>query len=243
MSGTSPRSSGQHVDRTMLSRREFAAAAAALGVSATTARAARAEPASPAPADRADDVNGTFPLTEETVTLRVLIASNPAVEDFTTNTFTQWYEEKTNVHIEWEVVPLAEAQTGLNVRLASGDLPDIIMGFEATPRGLPPSLQVLYGTRRVHSLNALIEEHGVGQARLRPIPALARGSHRTGRAASSPCPQSTGCHHVSYPKSSAYQPGSMSWAGVPTTTAEFEQVFKRSRSATRTGNGWPTKFP
>ena len=32
-------------------------------------------------------------------------AGNPLVENFETNDFTKWYEEKTNVHIEWEVVP------------------------------------------------------------------------------------------------------------------------------------------
>jgi putative aldouronate transport system substrate-binding protein len=46
-----------------------------------------------------------FPLTEEKVTLRVALPSNTGVEDFNTNKFTQWYEEQTNVHVEWILLP------------------------------------------------------------------------------------------------------------------------------------------
>ncbi len=52
---------------------------------------------------------GTFPITKEKVTLKVLVPAHPLVEDYKTNVFTKWYEEKTNVHIEWEVIPTQNA--------------------------------------------------------------------------------------------------------------------------------------
>ena len=37
---------------------------------------------------------GEFPIVEEPVTLRVLMLGHAIVEDFQTNTFTEWYSEK-----------------------------------------------------------------------------------------------------------------------------------------------------
>ncbi len=71
-----------------------------------------------------------FPLTQEKATLRIAVPSNPAVEDFTTNAFTKWYEEQTNVAVEWVVLPAGdEGLQKLNLMLSSGDVPDVIMGF------------------------------------------------------------------------------------------------------------------
>ncbi|MEM7032854.1 MAG: extracellular solute-binding protein [Chloroflexota bacterium] len=100
---------------------------------------------------------GTFPIVEEKVSLRVLMVQHPLVEDFETNEFTKWYEEKTNVHIDWELVPSSGATEKLNLVLASGDLPDVIMDFTVSP-----AQQTIYGTQGLFlPLNDLIEEYGV----------------------------------------------------------------------------------
>lgn len=80
------------------------------------------------------DVHGNieFPLTEEPVELTVWTEQLASVENFDTNYMTQWYEEMTNVHINWITVPTAERKTKLNLSLASGDYPDIYGGdFDA----------------------------------------------------------------------------------------------------------------
>ena len=46
-----------------------------------------------------------YPIVPEKVNLRVLMGGNAAVEDFNTNDFSLWYEEKTNVHVNYEVLP------------------------------------------------------------------------------------------------------------------------------------------
>ena len=37
---------------------------------------------------------GTYPLVQEKTTLKVMVRGNPLVENFETNDFTKWYEEK-----------------------------------------------------------------------------------------------------------------------------------------------------
>ena len=100
---------------------------------------------------------GTFPLVTEKATLKVMIPSNSLVENFETNEFTKWYEEKTNVHIEWIIVPQQSASEKLNLMLASGDYPDIIMGM-----GVSAAQQMIYGKQGVFlPLNDYIDEYSV----------------------------------------------------------------------------------
>ena len=138
-----------------------AAAGAAVGLGSMVAGAQEASPAASSGAQVDPTVNEpqqTFPLVSEPTTLRVMIPSNPSVEDFATNEFTAWMEEWTGVHIEWDVVPAAtpaERDAALNLRLASGDYPDIIMSF-----GIQPTVAQIYGQQGVFQpLNDLIEKN------------------------------------------------------------------------------------
>jgi putative aldouronate transport system substrate-binding protein len=105
-----------------------------------------------------DNINsaGIFPIVKEKVTLKVLMSGSPRVEDYNTNEFTKWLEEKTNVHVDWEVVPAAQADQKLNLMLASGTYPDIILGFAVTP-----TKQLIYGSQGIFKpLNELIDKYG-----------------------------------------------------------------------------------
>src|SRR5829696_6991543 len=72
---------------------------------------------------------GEFPIVTEPVTLKILIATGEAISDFNDNAYTQWLEEKSGLDLEIEMVSSSDAQTKLNVLLASGDLPDVLLGF------------------------------------------------------------------------------------------------------------------
>ena len=99
---------------------------------------------------------GEFPIVKEKVTLKVLVKQASQVEDYETNWFTQYLEEKTNVHIDCEVVPTKNADTKLNLMLSSGDYPDIIMNFDVSP-----SQQMIYGKQGIFlPLNDLIDNSG-----------------------------------------------------------------------------------
>lgn len=68
-----------------------------------------------------------YPLVQEKQTLRVLVPTYGI--DWVNNDFTRWYEELTNVHVEFTTVPDEGAITPLNLMMASGGYPDIVMGF------------------------------------------------------------------------------------------------------------------
>ena len=69
-----------------------------------------------------------FPVVKEKVEFDVFAPKSSFVADFETNEFTKWYEEKTNVHINWSV-PSGDAQQAFNLMIASGEYPDIVLGM------------------------------------------------------------------------------------------------------------------
>ncbi|NOU94091.1 extracellular solute-binding protein [Paenibacillus sp. LMG 31456] len=99
---------------------------------------------------------GTLPITKEKTTLKVLVEGRPNI-DFATSSATKWVEEQTNIHIEWQVAPEGpESPVKLNVVLASGDYPDVIMNFHVTS-----AQQLNYGKQGVFiPLNKLIDQYG-----------------------------------------------------------------------------------
>lgn len=72
--------------------------------------------------------NEPVSLSDEKVTFSVFTQVGGAtVEDIVTNEFTAWYEDKTNVHIDWQVVASGAGQQ-IPLIIASGDLPDMFFG-------------------------------------------------------------------------------------------------------------------
>ncbi len=81
------------------------------------------------------------------------------VDDYVDNEFTKWLEEKTNIHLEFDIAPMAheENRQKLNLVLASGQLPDIIMNF-----GIPlDEQQTMADQGLIIPLDDLIEKYGV----------------------------------------------------------------------------------
>lgn len=97
--------------------------------------------------------NIEFPLSDKKIELTVWTEqlSDKRITDFETNMQTKWYEELTNVHINWIAVPTAEKETKLNLSLASGDYPDIYGGDFST------SQATLYGGKVFRALNDLLD--------------------------------------------------------------------------------------
>lgn len=99
---------------------------------------------------------GTFPIVKEKVTLSALGRQAYNTSDLETNEFTKWYEDKTNVHIDWIQVPDKEATEKLNVLMAGGNYPEIILNGSFSN-----AQQLLYGQQGIFQpLNDLIEEYG-----------------------------------------------------------------------------------
>ncbi|GAC1544342.1 MAG: extracellular solute-binding protein [Herpetosiphon sp.] len=180
---------------------------------------------------------GMFPLTPQKITLRVAIPGNPQVEDFGTNAFTKWYEQQTNVHIEWLTLPTAdEGLAKLNLMLSSGDYPDVIMGF----RNISPAQLQVYGQQGIFlPLNDLIEKSG-------PNIKKAFAQYPKGKEVSTASdgkiyglPEINDCYHCSMAqKLWIYKP----WLDklglkLPETTDELYQVLKAFKEKDPNGKG------
>ena len=101
---------------------------------------------------------GTFPIVEEPVTVRMLAAQGPDIEDLNTNEFAKFYEELTNVRVVFEQFPVAQQAERLNIVMASGDYPEVITGGNIFNR----TQLLVYGSQGVFlPLNDLIANHMV----------------------------------------------------------------------------------
>lgn len=105
-----------------------------------------------------------LPLVDEMITLDVVTVARVHHGDFSEMEFLLEMEEKTNVHLEIEAVPQASYPEKKNLKLASGDLPDVFAGlFVVTPSDI-----VQYGSQGVFiPLEDLIEEWAPNMSRLK----------------------------------------------------------------------------
>lgn len=184
---------------------------------------------------------GTYPLVQEKTTLKVMVRGNPLVENFETNDFTKWYEEKTNVHIEWEVVPEQSIQEKLNLVLASEDYPDVIMGLN-----ISPAQQMIYGSQGAFlPLNDLIEKQGTNTKKMfRDNPKIQSAiTALDGNIYA--LPEVNECYHCSMSqKMWIYEP----WLKklklkMPETTDELYEVLKAFKEQDPNGNGMQDEIP
>jgi putative aldouronate transport system substrate-binding protein len=185
---------------------------------------------------------GEFPIVTEPTVLKILLSNGEQVSDFNENAFTQWLEEKSGLDLQIEVVNSTDAQTKLNLVLASGDLPDVLLGFPMTP-----SLLAQQGSEGTFlALNDLMAEYGFETKRVfeeeRPqlLPLnLSPDGNLYG------LPEINECFHCFLSqKLWVYKP----WLDtlgleVPTTTAEFEQMLIAFKDQDPNGNGIADEVP
>jgi putative aldouronate transport system substrate-binding protein len=107
-----------------------------------------------------DNLNppGVLPIVKEPIELSIYAFIHPfsKVTDYRNNYFTEWLEEKTNIRLDFVIVPEDEIYTRLTLLLTSEELPDILLvnGFDALT-------QDIYGERGIIlALNDYIEEYG-----------------------------------------------------------------------------------
>jgi putative aldouronate transport system substrate-binding protein len=191
-----------------------------------------------------DQPQQTFPLTEETKTLRVMVPSSPFVQDFVTNEFTAWLEERTHVHIEWEVLPLdtdGTATTALNVRLASGEYAEVLMDFDPEP-----SVLQLYGQQGVFQpLNDYIDQLGVySKAAFEQYPqALQASTAADGNIYS--LPQINDCFHCSMSQKLWINQQWLETLGIeaPATLEQYAEALRAFKANDPNGNGQADELP
>lgn len=164
-----------------------------------------------------------FPL-EEPVELSIFVRYHVEIDDFETNAFTKWLEEKTNIKLKFITSSEAEAKEKLNLLLAAGDYPDIITSDKLTNSQIN-----MYGANGIFiPLNDLIEKYGTHTKKaFENYPAAKRlwtaadgNIYNLGLI--------NDCYHAKYSqKIWIYEPW-LKEAGLdmPTTTEEFRHVLK-----------------
>ncbi|TVY08110.1 ABC transporter substrate-binding protein [Paenibacillus cremeus] len=192
---------------------------------------------------KADGVTeaGVFPITKEKTKLRVMVKGSSIVENFATNEFSKWLEEKTNIQIEWEVAPEKTFQEKLNVSLASGDYPDVLLNMSVSP-----IQQSIYGKDGVFlPLNQYIDKYGVETKKMfQEVPyAKEQMSLPDGNIYS--LPQINQCYHCSLGQKMWINQAWLDKLGLklPTTTDEFAQVLKAFKEKDPNGNGKADEIP
>lgn len=204
---------------------------------------ASAEPSGSAAAGNGDIAApaGGFPIVAEKTTLKVMVMGDANVESFEDNEFTRWYEEKTNVHVEWEVVPPSNALDKLNLTLTSGNLPDVIMNFN-----VPAAQQAIYGQEGVFvELTDLIEKYGTETKKMFASDPLIKQIATAPDGKIYALPYVSDCYHCTViQKLWIYTP----WLeklglDMPTTTEEFHNVLKAFKEQDPNGNGKADEIP
>jgi putative aldouronate transport system substrate-binding protein len=71
-----------------------------------------------------------YPITSEKTQLKVMAAEDRFLKNVEDNELTKEYEEKTNVKVQWEMVPVKSTKERLNLALSTGDvLPDVFLNM------------------------------------------------------------------------------------------------------------------
>ncbi len=187
---------------------------------------------------------GVFPIVKDKLTISVLIAQLPHVSDITTNDYTIWLEEKTNIHLDMTVVPDVGFEEKKNLLLSTGDYPEIMMSKAANNN----NEIVKYGMdEKIYiPLNSYIEKYSQHlAARLNEMPELKEGmTAPDGNIYTLPVFEG----FVGHGAVSFKQWINQSWLdklglSAPTTTEEYREVLRAFKTKDPNGNGKPDEVP
>ena len=171
---------------------------------------------------------GTFPIVDVPITVSIFSRHIGWVADFHDNRFTEWYQDHTNIIIDWQLVSPDDVATSLNLRLAAGDLPDIFMDpWEVTSS----QVRVMGDAGMIIPLNDLIDRYGIETTRVLDGNPVVRGliTQDDGRILT--LPQVDMCYHCQFPnKAWVYEPWLLELGlDIPSTTDEFVDMLRAFR--------------
>jgi len=210
---------------------------------APKAAAPTAAPAAPkAPAGAvAVTAAGEFPIVKNKITVKVFMCGNTAVSDYVNNEFTKWLEAKTNIKLEFDLPPVADAQNKLNLMLASDDLPEVIIGCNIRL----DQMQIIAEQGTALPLNDYIEKYGVETKNMFKVDPAVKDLITLLDGKIYGLPHYNDCYHCSMSqKMWVYKP----WLDklglkVPETTAEFEAMLVAFKTKDPNGNGKADEIP
>ena len=185
---------------------------------------------------------GTFPIVDEKITMTAFNIQ-VSVPDAATNSFITWYEDLTNVHIEWEHAPGDGGREKRSLLLASGDYPEIFIS-EVTMR---KEEELRYGTQGIiRDLSGLIDEWGFFVKQAFADEPWLRAALTTPDGAIYSLPGlELGCFHCDYSQKMWINQVWLDRLGLatPETTDEFYEVLKAFKTQDPNQNGKADEIP
>ena len=180
-----------------------------------------------------------FPIVEEPIVLSVFGDKNIYIESMEDNDFTRYYEDKTNVKIEWNIAA-GEVRQALNLMFNSGAYCDIIMNL-----GFSKAEMLHYSDQGIlTNLSPYIEEHGYYiKEMFEKNPVIPKELTINGGIHGLPVIKDS-YRYLYKNKMWVYKP----WLEklgieIPQTTEEFYQMLKRFKEEDPNGNGIADEIP
>jgi putative aldouronate transport system substrate-binding protein len=184
---------------------------------------------------------GTFPIVTQPITLRIL-TPNPGGNklDLNNNAFTDWYEKKTGVHVQWDIIAAGGVTENVNLALSTGNLPDVFMNCNITA-----PMQVTYGGQGAFvPLNQYIDRSQWYRQAAKAYPVFYATNMMPDGSIYS-IPNFSDTYHMTWPyKMFVYQPF-LKALGLkePTTTDEFYAMLKAFKQNDPNGNRQQDEVP
>lgn len=222
------------------------------GGSSAPAEQSGSQPAAQSSADNAEEAPAAvqdgpvsaeheFPIVQEKIELTVMAPNQANVDDFTTNTFTTYYEDLTNIRINWIVVPSDSLTDRVNISLSSGDMPDIYLSC-----AISQSQQLVYGGQGAfQALNPYIDKYGsYFKSIMQSIPNLESVlTMSDGNIYALPYIEK--CPHCEVSNKMWVNRDWLNALGIaePTTTDEFVEMLRAFKNDDPNGNGLQDEVP
>ncbi len=180
---------------------------------------------------------GEYPIVNEKVTYTVMAPQTNYILDLQTNAYTQWLEEKTNVHIEYETVPEAALTEKVNLSLASSEIPDAYLSCN-----IDSASQVKYGKEGVFvDMAPMIEQYGYEIPKAYEANNLLPGAVTTPDGEIFSLAGVNECYHCLYCGRAWINQTWLDNLGLdyPETTEDFVNVLRAFKEQDANGNGDP----
>ncbi|MDR0396919.1 MAG: extracellular solute-binding protein [Oscillospiraceae bacterium] len=178
-------------------------------------------------------------VTDEPITFEVVMQDVTYIGDLNENSFGKWYEDRTNVHINYVEVPSDIVTERVNLMIASDELPDMFIGTVVQAD--------VNGARGVFkALNGLIDEHGVETKKLfDEYPELLPGMITAVDGNIYALPSINACYHCMHSQRAWINRDWMTTLGLeyPNTIDEFEAVLRAFKDGDPNGNGIADEVP
>ena len=180
---------------------------------------------------------GEYPIVNEKVTYTVMAPQTNYILELQTNAYTQWLEEKTNVHIEYETVPEAALTEKVNLSLASSEIPDAYLSCN-----IDSASQVKYGKEGVFvDMAPMIEQYGYEIPKAYEANNLLPGAVTTPDGEIFSLAGVNECYHCLYCGRAWINQTWLDNLGLdyPETTEDFVNVLRAFKEQDANGNGDP----